>query len=246
MVGSGMAVDAQSSRGPSTCDGALYPEVVAPGVLVWTSDLLGGYVEELGTSFAAPHVAGAMALLSQAYPGATVAELEFVLTDSALDLGTTGPDNVAGYGLIDVVQAHSLMATLPCNDVDGDGFGLGATCLVLDCDDADDQVWREPAEVSSLVFTNGQTLEWNAPVPLGGAAGSVRYDVIRSGDPSDFAAAGSCVESDDGTDRVAVDVQPPSAGQIFFYLVRADNDCAFGEGSLGTGNGGPRTGRACP
>jgi hypothetical protein len=101
--------------------------------------------------------------------------------------------------------------------------------------------------VPNLVFTDGQTLEWNTPVPPGGAAGSVRYDVIRSGDPTDFDAAGTCVESDDGSDESAVDIQSPAPAQLFFYLVRADNDCAFVEGSLGAATGGaPRIGRTCP
>jgi subtilisin family serine protease len=52
-----------SSRGPSACDGGLYPTVVAPGVNVMTADLTFGgilaasYAHVSGTSFAAPHVA---------------------------------------------------------------------------------------------------------------------------------------------------------------------------------------------
>ena len=104
-----------SSRGPSACDGSIFPEVVAPGVNVRTSDLtLGGifpdsYVTVSGTSFSAPHVAGAIALLLSAFPDLTVSELELALKQSAFDLGTIGADSDYGYGLIDVMQAYDLL-----------------------------------------------------------------------------------------------------------------------------------------
>jgi bacillopeptidase F len=103
-----------SSRGPSACDGNIYPEVVAPGVNIKTSDLTFGgvfpdsYAYVSGTSFAAPHVAGAMALLLSAFPDLTVSELELILKNSALDLGAIGADNAYGYGLIDVLAAYYL------------------------------------------------------------------------------------------------------------------------------------------
>jgi subtilisin family serine protease len=101
-----------SSRGPSACDRSIFPEVVAPGVSIKTSDLTSGgvfpnsYAYVSGTSFAAPHVAGAMALLLSAFPDLTVDELELALKQSAVDLGTIGADNSYGYGLIDVSAAY--------------------------------------------------------------------------------------------------------------------------------------------
>jgi bacillopeptidase F len=104
-----------SSRGPSACDGSIFPEVVAPGVSIKTSDLTSGgvfpnsYAYVSGTSFAAPHVAGAMALLLSAFPDLTVDELELALKQSAVDLGVIGADNTYGYGLIDVLTAYQLV-----------------------------------------------------------------------------------------------------------------------------------------
>jgi bacillopeptidase F len=101
-----------SSRGPSACGGGIYPTAVAPGVNVKTSDLtLGGvfpnsYAIVSGTSFSAPHVAGTMALLKGAFPDLTVSELESVLKQSALNLGTSGPDNDYGYGLVEGYNAY--------------------------------------------------------------------------------------------------------------------------------------------
>ncbi len=135
-----------SGTGPAACDGTVYPEVVAPGIGVRTADLTFGifpdsYVSVSGTSFAAPHVAGAMALLLSAHPNATVGDLERALTETAVDGGTSGPDNVYGYGRIDVVAAESWLADPPlpvCTDLDGDGFFAEPDCgTAPDCDDAD-------------------------------------------------------------------------------------------------------------
>ena len=89
--------------------------MVAPGVSIRTSDLTFGgvfpdsYATVSGTSFSAPHVTGAMALLLSAFPDLTVSELELALKQSAFDLGVFGGDNAYGHGLIDVLGAYSLL-----------------------------------------------------------------------------------------------------------------------------------------
>jgi subtilisin family serine protease len=86
--------------------------VVAPGVAVDTTGLTFGglipnsYDSVSGTSFSAPHVAGAFALLKSAVPDATFDELEAAMEESTLDLGVPGPDDQYGAGLIDVAAAH--------------------------------------------------------------------------------------------------------------------------------------------
>lgn len=106
-----------SSRGPSACGNEVFPTVTAPGVSVRTSDLTAPfglpspdpYANPSGTSFAAPQVSGAMALLRSASPAATIAQVENALKQSAWDLGMAGPDHDYGYGFINVRQALSLM-----------------------------------------------------------------------------------------------------------------------------------------
>lgn len=133
-----------SGRGPSTCDGAVFPKVVAPGDNVLTTDLSAGgrpqYVLAAGTSFASPHVAGVIALLRAAVPLATADEVDAALAASAVDLGTPGPDNDSGRGLIDAVAAlERLQAGV---DRDRDGFGSRD-----DCNDDDARVNPRAAEV---------------------------------------------------------------------------------------------------
>jgi len=104
-----------SSRGPSACGEATFPHVVAPGDRsgypygIRTADLYLGapdpYAYYVGTSFAAPHAAGAMALLLSAFPSLTPYQLETALKMSAIDLGTAGPDNESGHGLINAMGA---------------------------------------------------------------------------------------------------------------------------------------------
>lgn len=113
-VDNALVISDQSSRGPSSCDGSIFPKLAAPGVNVVSSDLsFGGlpiYAMVSGTSFATSHVAGAMALLAADFPSATVADLETSLTDAAQDMGAGGADNSYGYGLANVLAAHDLLA----------------------------------------------------------------------------------------------------------------------------------------
>ena len=120
-----------SSRGPSACDGGIFPHIVAPGVNIKLADLQlipspPAYHYLSGTSFAAPHVAGAMALLLSAFPGLTVDELELALKQSAFDLGAIGADNTYGNGLIDVSAAY-LLAQNPVISVYPSSYNFGKT-----------------------------------------------------------------------------------------------------------------------
>ena len=104
-----------SSRGPTTCGGSSgpYPELVAPGVNIKTTDLYGGYYSTTGTSLAAPHVGGGLALLLSAYPNLAAVDQERALINSAVDLGVAGPDDAYGYGRLDLLAAFNWLAVNP-------------------------------------------------------------------------------------------------------------------------------------
>jgi len=114
-----LQIDFSSSRGLSTCDDSIFPEIVAPGINIKTADLTfngsfpGSYAFVSGTSFAAPHVSGAMALLLSANPQLTVDELENAIVSSSTDLGNAGPNNDYGNGLLDVAASYNTFASFP-------------------------------------------------------------------------------------------------------------------------------------
>ena len=111
---------AGSSRGPSACGQASWPQLAAPGVDVRTTHLFGLYATVSGTSIAAPHAAGALALLLSAYPDLSADRQQSALEGGAVDLGAPGPDDDYGAGLLDVLGARTWLATAP-------DFTLGAT-----------------------------------------------------------------------------------------------------------------------
>jgi len=109
-----------SGRGPSAF-GKVNPDVSAPGVDVTSSVPGGGYATFSGTSMAAPHTAGTLALMLSAAPD-LIGDYEGVaagLTGTAIDiidLSCGGdedgdPNNVYGEGRIDAVAAVELVAS---------------------------------------------------------------------------------------------------------------------------------------
>ncbi len=113
----------QSARGPSDCDGfSIKPNVIAPGVSIRSSLVNGSYGSKTGTSMAAPHVSGAVAILRQKNPDATVDQIKTALLNSAADQGEVGPDNTFGWGLIDITAALDELDALTTPSLQVAGF----------------------------------------------------------------------------------------------------------------------------
>jgi hypothetical protein len=103
-----------SSRGPSTCNPSIVkPELVAPGVSIYSSYKDGGYKLMSGTSMAAPFVAGLVALMRQYNPEATVDQIKYALLAATTDLGPVGEDNAYGLGIIDASRVLDYLPEPP-------------------------------------------------------------------------------------------------------------------------------------
>ncbi|MFI4912156.1 MAG: S8 family serine peptidase [Sedimentisphaeraceae bacterium JB056] len=119
-VNSSKIVSTFSSRGPTPCGSEIFPSLSAPGVSVNTTDLTFGgviplsYTYTSGTSIAAPHIAGAAALLKQAFGRASALEIIEALKYTAEDLGESGPDYDYGYGFVDVAAAYEYLRDEVC------------------------------------------------------------------------------------------------------------------------------------
>ena len=64
-----------------------------------------------GTSFAAPQISGAVALLAQAFPNLTGAQIVDLLYRTARDAGAVGVDPIYGNGIIDLTKAFQPVGT---------------------------------------------------------------------------------------------------------------------------------------
>lgn len=93
-----------SSRGP-TADGRLKPDLTAPGVAVLAVNpfATGGLARVNGTSFAAPLLAGTVALIRQLHPTFTPDELRAALRLHAT--GAPAPDSSSGWGRPDAARS---------------------------------------------------------------------------------------------------------------------------------------------
>ena len=105
-----------SSQGP-TMDGRIKPDIMGPtGVKTYAYDSQDFH----GTSAAAPHVAGAAALILSANPELTVSELRNKLFEATVDMGSLGKDNIYGHGRLDLSQIDITPSVFHAGDFDGD------------------------------------------------------------------------------------------------------------------------------
>ena len=106
--------------------------MAAPGSSIYstvdtsdTTDTDGnGYSTYNGTSMAAPHVSGAVAVLRSKWPSKTAAEVVSILYDTATDLGDTGVDEIYGRGLLNLDNAVYAQGILTVKTTSGASYYL--------------------------------------------------------------------------------------------------------------------------
>ncbi|WP_057913714.1 S8 family serine peptidase [Peribacillus muralis] len=106
-----------SSRGPVGTSYDIKPDVVAPGVAIFSTipeymnspqdgvDYTKAYARQQGTSMATPHVAGVAALILQSHPGYSPFDVKAALMNTAVDLKGDNSVYEQGAGRIDAYEA---------------------------------------------------------------------------------------------------------------------------------------------
>ncbi len=95
-------IPSYSNKGPEL-------EFVAPGVGVYSTIPYNIYGYSSGTSMAAPHVSGALALMISYDPTLNNTEVRSILQQTAVDLGDPGRDEAYGFGMINVTHAFEII-----------------------------------------------------------------------------------------------------------------------------------------
>lgn len=83
-----------------------------------------------GTSFATPQITGAVALLAQAFPSLTGAQIVEILLNSAQDVGDLGADDVFGQGILNIAQAFAPQGNTSLAGLEVTPLPLGDNTLI--------------------------------------------------------------------------------------------------------------------
>jgi len=209
-----------SSRGPVTYGGQTYtkPDIAAPGVDIRSSVPGGGYQDGWsGTSMAAPHVTGAVALLLSAAPSyaGRVDLIEQALTSTAEPKSSSQcgdpnpPNNVWGWGILDVLAAVQLPGPPEAAFQSNSPVCLGEPLLLTNTSTG--------AEAWLWTFGDGQqSSEW-APPHTYAAAGQYTVTLVVT----------NTIASDQVSALAVVDPLPAAA----FHWTTADLTVTFGNDS---------------
>src|SRR5262249_24037430 len=117
------------------------PDLAAFDRVMTTLPTGGHFNPFAGTSAAAPHSAAVAALLLSKNPTLSPAQVQSILTSTAVDIETPGSDNRAGYGRIDALAAINAVSVpttttrTPTTTTSTSTTTPGPRCVAGGCDD---------------------------------------------------------------------------------------------------------------
>ena len=209
-----------SSRGPGV-GGAPKPDITAPGTSIRSAKSGTGdyFMDSTGTSMAAPHVSGAVALLVQDKPGWSVEDLKAAAMNTAdpdIDVapglagtGSQYPPQRAGTGMINVPNALATDVIAKASPGTGEvGVGFGQLQVPIGSP-------FERSETVTLTNHGGSPEEYAASFLSRNLPSGVDFEVV--GGPTVTVPAGGSTTVD-----VRISVPSPSA-------LRNDRDATLSE-----------------
>ena len=175
------AIDAAGSRPRWANYGSSTVDIGAPGADIWSTLPDNSYGAYSGTSMAAPHVTGAVALYASAYPEASAADIKDAILGSAVPTSSMGGRTVTG-GRLDAssfVAAGTQGQPIEPNEAPKASFDV--ECVALTCEFTDTST--DDGSIASWFwdFGDGRTSGVKNPTYQyeedGGKAYPLTYDV---------------------------------------------------------------------
>ena len=230
-------------------------DLAAPGVGILSTTLGGGYGLNSGTSMASPHVAGVVALLAGAVPGASVDRLKAAIllgadplpgltnvTDSGARLNAAKSLFVLGAGLnglaatdVDIYQFKLGIGERALVDIDSAGSGLNSVLQIFDSRGIP-QAFVNANGVSTLISDNdaapGEPTSVDAYADFTATAPGVYYAAVSSTgnatfDPLSFANRRTGQTT--GAYRITI-----SARHLQDFVINAEDASAYQAGETFT------------
>ena len=156
-----------------------------------------GIDDFFGTSAAAPHGAGVAALMLDARPGATPAQLQSALHSSAIDMGAAGFDNDSGAGLLQADAAITALLAAGGNAPPMASFSTAISALQVEFTDTSSDV--DGSIVAwSWNFGDGNTSSVQHPLHVYAAAGTFGVTLTVTDDQGAVDSTGQAVTVDTG------------------------------------------------